>query len=236
MTPIYPFNQPIILNNIIFSQYGGKGTGTFTQAQLNAAYQIAEQETVNYVGTFLLPTIITGTYVSVPTTIQRIATDYGYVSRILHVSVKTQKVTTEGGCELEDNSGCAFIYRDTFGYLDVHQLESICGCVTSSTDPYLYEISYEAGLPTGTANLPSMLMAMTMIAQIQLNEMFPGMVGQNESTGDAGIQEYESFGYHERRTAHALVKTAFGGSAISSKAAQLIRSCVKLARKSLRIS
>ena len=236
MTAIYPFSTPIILNDVIFSMYGGKGTGTFTNAQLQAAYQIAEQETVNYIGTFLLPTIVTGTYSSVPTHIHRIATDYGYVSRILSVTVKTQKVTQANGCELVDNDGCAFIYNDTFGYLDVHQLQSQCGCASWPNDPYLYQIAYEAGLPTGTANLPSMLLAMTMVAQITLNEMFPGLVGQNESTGDAGIQEYESFGYHERRTAHALTRTAFGGSAQSSKAAQLIRSCIKLARKSLRIS
>lgn len=235
MTPIYPFSSPLILNNVIFSQYGGKGTGSFTQAQLDAAYQIAEQETVEYIGTFLLPTIITGTYASVPTHVQRIATDYGYVNRILKVVVKSQKVTDSSGCELVDNKGCAFIYQDTFGYLDVHQLQSQCGC-SSSAAPYLYEIAYEAGLPTGTANLPSMLAAMTIIAQGILNELYPGIVGMNESTGDAGIQEYESFGYHERRSAHVLRRTAFGNSALANKAAQLIDSCVKKARKSLRIS
>jgi hypothetical protein len=235
MTPIYPFSSPIIMTPEIFSLYGGKGTGTFSVDQLNLCFQIAEQQTVNYIGTFLLPTIVTGTYVSVPTTIQRIATDYGYVSRILRVMVKTQKVTQSGGCELIDNKGCAFIYQDTYGYLDVHQLQSICGCGQSS-DPYLYEITYEAGLPTGTANLPSMLAAMTIIATITLNELFPGIVGQNESAGDAGIQEWESFGYHERRTAHSLRRTSFGGSAMSTKAAQLIDSCIKKCRKSLRIS
>lgn len=234
MTPIYPYNLPIIMNDILFAQYGGK-LGSFSREQLDAAYQIAEQQTSNYIGTFLLPTIVTGTYASVPTSIQRIVTDYGYVNRILRVAVKSQKVTTSGGCELIDNDGCAFIYKDTFGYLDVHQLQSQCGCVQSNI-PYLYEITYEAGLPTGTANLPSMVAAMTIVTMITLNELFPGMVGQNEAVGDAGIQEWESFGYHERRTAHALRRTAFGGSAMSSKAAQLIDSCVRKARKSLRIS
>lgn len=234
MTAVYPFSAPIIMTKDIFVQYGGK-TGTFSDAQLNASFQIAEQQTVHYIGTFLLPTIVTGVYTSVPTSIQRIATDYGYVSQILRVMVKSQKVTASGGCELIDNNGCAFIYRDTYGYLDVHQLQSQCGC-GQSNDPYLYEITYEAGLPTGTANLPSMLAAMTIVATITLNELFPGVVGQNEAVGDAGIQEWESFQYHERRTAHSLRRTSFGGSAMSTKAAQLIDSCVKKSRKSLRIS
>jgi hypothetical protein len=222
------------MNTDIFVQYGGR-TGTFTPAQLSAAMQIAEQQTVNYIGTFLLPTIVTGTYPSVPTHIQRVATDYGYVSQILRVMVKTQKVTPTSGCELIDNIGCAFIYNDTFGYLDVHQLQSQCGC-GQSHDPYLYEITYEAGLPTGTANLPSMLAAMTIVTTITLNELYPGMVGQNESSGDAGVQEWESFGYHERRSAHVLRRTAYGNSALANKAAQLVDSCVRKARKALKIS
>lgn len=230
----YPFSYPVIMTTDIFVQYGGK-TGTFSEAQLQAAYQIAEQQTVNYIGTFLLPTTVTGTYVSVPTTIQRIATDYGYVNQILSVVVKSQKVTESSGCELVDNSGCAFIYRDTFGYLDVHQLSSICGGCYASNEPYLYQIAYEAGLPTGTANLPGMLAAMTLASMITLNELYPGVVGVNESTGDSGVQEWESFTYHERRTAHSLKRTAFGQSAMATKIAQLIDATVKKARRSLRI-
>jgi len=74
-----------------------------------------------------------------------------------------------------------------------------------------------------------------MVAGLVLNELYPGIVGMNEAPGDAGIQEWESFGYHERRTAHALRRTAFGGSAVANKAAQLIDSCIKKARRSLRM-
>jgi len=235
MTQVYPYNYPLILNNVLFSQYGGKGTGSFPQAVLDAAYQMAEQQTTNYIGTFLLPTIVTGTFTNPLTITKRIATDYGYVSRILSVVVKTQKVSQASGCELLDSQGCAFIYKDTFGYLDVYKVQELCGCGVSNV-PYQYEIAYEAGLPTGTANLPLMLAAMTQAAQIHLNEMFPGVVGVNEGAGDVGIQEFESFGYHERRTAHSLVKTAFGGSAVASRIANMIKTCVKLARRSLKVS
>lgn len=224
------------MNTDIYVQYGGK-TGTFTESQLQIAYQIAEQQTVEYVGTFLLPTIVTGTYANVPTTNKRIITDYGYVSQILAVIVKSKKVTYAGGCELIDSSGCAFIYDDTFGYIDISRLNNICGCSYSYPQyPYQYQVVYEAGLPTGTANLPGMLAAMTLATQITLNELYPGIIGMNEGVGDAGIQEYESFGYHERRTAHALRRTAFGGSALSSKVASLIDATVRKARRVLKVS
>lgn len=245
MTVVYPFNTPLIMTDIIYSQYGGK-LGSFSREQLDAAYQMAEQQTVNYIGTFLLPTIVTGTYTNVNTTTKRIVTDYGYVSQIFGVVVKTQKVTQAAGCELIDLKGGAFIYSDTFGYVDVYKLESIYGignpypysgyAPSISNTPYQYQIVYEAGLPTGTANLPLMLAAMTLATTINLNELYPGAVGMNEGVGDVGIQEYESFGYHERRTAHSLRRTAFGGSAMASKIASLIDSCVKKARRSLKVS
>ena len=231
---IYPFQNPVIMNDQIFVQYGGK-TGTFTPEQLQACYQMAEQQTVAFVGTFLLPTIVTGTFAPSLTYNHRIPTDYGYVHRILDVIVKTGQVTYSGGCELLSSRGGAFIYEDTFGYIDVYKLQNIYGCGVGSS-PYQYQIAYEAGLPTGTATLPLMLAAMTMATQINLNLLYPGIVGMNEGVGDVGIQEFESFGYHERRTAHSLVKTAFGGSAQASKIASMIKSCVRLARRSLKVS
>lgn len=232
---IYQFQNPIILNDQIFSQYGGKGSGSFTQFQLQAAYQSAEQQTVAYIGTFLLPTIVTGVYGAAMPHTQRIATDYGYVHRILGVNVLTEKITYSAGTELITSKGGAFIYEDTFGYIDIYRLQNLCGCPVGNF-PYQYQVVYEAGLPTGTANLPLMLQAMTMAAQIHLNEMFPGVVGMNEGLGDVGIQEFQSFSYKERRTAHALVNTVFGGSAMSGRITRLIRGCVKLARKSLKVS
>lgn len=236
MTSIYPYQNPIILTPQIFALYGGKGSGSFSTQQLNIAFQQAEHQATAYIGTFLLPTIVTGTYSTVPTFTQRIATDYGYVNRILNVDIKTQKLTYSAGAELLTDRGAAFIYDDTFGYVDVYRLQTLCRCPYTSNYPYQYQITYEAGLPTGTATLPLMLQAMTMAAQIHLNEMYPGIVGVNEGVGDVGIQEFESFSYRERRTAHALVKTSFGGSATSTRIANLIKSCVKLARKSLKIS
>lgn len=234
MNVIYPFDYPLIMNDVIFSQYGGKGTGTFTPQQLQAAYIIAETQVSGYIGTFLLPVVVTGTFITAPTIVQRIATDYGYVSQILRVAIKSKKVSTSGGCELLDADGCAFIYNDTYGYIDVQRLQGLCGCGQSNV-PYQYEITYEAGLPSGVSTQPGVLAALTIVSGILLNELYPGVVGMNESVGDVGIQEWESFGYHERRSAHVLRRTAMGGSAMANKAAQLVDSCVKKCRRSLRI-
>ena len=165
---IYPYSYPLILTDQIFSLYGGKGTGSFSSGQMQIAYQQAEQQATAYIGTFLLPTIVTGTYSTARTFTQRIATDYGYVSRILDVGIKTQKITYSGGAELLTNQGAAFIYDDTFGYVDVYRLHGLCGCHNTGNFPYQYQITYEAGLPTGTATLPLMLQALTMAAQIHL--------------------------------------------------------------------
>jgi len=244
---IYPFHSPIILNDVTFVQYGGK-IGSFSRAQLDSAYTMAEQQATNYIGTFLLPVVVTGSFVTVPTNVQRICTDYGYVSQILDVIIRTERITYSGGCELVNSQGGAFIYEDTFGYVDVYKIQTLYGCYNSSpygfggyypniaNAPYQYQITYEAGLPTGTSTLPLMLSALTTAAQIHLNEMFPGEVGTNEGVGDVGIQEFQSFGYNERRTAHALRRTAFGGSAQASRVASLIDACVKKARRSLKVS
>ena len=127
---IYPHKIPLILNDVIFSQYGGKGTGSFSNEVLQSAYLMAEIQTTNYIGTFLLPTIVTGTFVTPQTRVQRIATDYGYVSQILKVTVDTQKITYSGGCELEHLNGGAFIYEDTFGYIDIYKFRILVDVIT----------------------------------------------------------------------------------------------------------
>lgn len=204
--------------------YGGQ-SGTFVQAQLDAAYRIAEQQASTYLGTLLLPAIITGTFGYSP----RLVTDYGYVSRIIAVNILSKNNWET--CTLQSDSGCAFIWNDTFGYLDVSCLVSYCGCA-GAVVPYQVQVVYQAGLPTGTSNQPAVLLALTMAAQISLNEMsYPSA---NESTGDVGVQEYSSFGdlgYAEKRT--ALGRNSFGNSAKSQKIAQLLSSTIPRARPKL---
>jgi hypothetical protein len=238
MTQIYPFQTPIILNDIVFSQYGGAGTGTFASAILQNAYLTAEMQVTSYIGTPLLPTNLTGTYPFMHQS--RICTDYGYVQSINNVSVLTRQGCND--CGLTSNEGCGYVYQDTFGYVDFRQLQSICGWswwgypyspYILSYAPYEIQIAYTAGLPTGTATQPGILRALTIVAQIALDDMFPGIVGQNESVGAVGIQEFKSLDYSERRAEHALVKTALGDDARSQRAKKLIDMSVKRARKVL---
>ena len=86
---IYPYNSPIILNDAIFSMYGGLGTGSFPSQVLQSSYFVAERQVTEYIGTFLLPTTITGTYPFMHQ--NRIVTDYGYVQQLLNVSILTRQ-------------------------------------------------------------------------------------------------------------------------------------------------
>ena len=235
---IYPFSAPIILNNINFSQYGGLGTGSFTSFQLQSSYWLAEMQVSAYLGTLLLPTNVTGTYPFLGT--KRLVTDYGYVHQLYAVNVLSKQ--SYSNCNLQSNAGCAFIYEDTFGYVDFKQLSSVCGCVYGGFPftpyvgvnyPYQIQLSYQAGLPTGTANQPGIMEALTILAQIDLNDKSPGQVGLNESVGDVGIQEFRSLDYFEKRAEHALVKTALGDSAKAMRARKLLAVTVRRAVRPL---
>lgn len=247
---IYPFNGPIILNNQNFIDYGGL-TGTFTHNQLQSSYWLAEMQVSNYIGTLLLPEIITGTFSFEG--IQRVPTDYGYVHEILDVSILSQN-SFSTSCDLKKSDACAFIYNDTFGYVDVRQVMSACNIgyagywsipypvfpptyppMYNFSNPYQIQITYRAGLPTGTANQPGILEALTIVAQIDLNEKSPGLVDVNEGVGDIAIQSFRSIDYSETRGAHSLVKTALGESAQAMRAKRLIDMSIKKARRSLRI-
>ena len=236
---IYPYAYPIILNDAVYSQYGGQGTGTFSSAILQNSYLLAEMQVSEYIGTFLLPTNVTGTYPYMHQT--RVSTDWGYVNQLLSVGILSQ----QGGCQtcsLTSNSGCGYIYSDTYGYVDFRQLTSVCGCsgwgwpyspYVGGFTPYQIQLAYNAGLPTGTASSPGILEALTILAQTDLNEKFSGVVGVNESVGAIGIQDFSSMDYRETRAAHALVKTALGDDARSARAKKMIDMTVRRARKAL---
>lgn len=238
---IYPFSGPIILNNQDFIDFGGQ-TGAFTNAQLRNSYWLAEMQVSAYIGTLLLPTIVTGTYPFQSRT--RLATDYGYVNQLLNVNILTRKATNT--CELQSNDGCGYIYDDTFGYIDFKRLSSVCSCVNwnwwagspypmyaSSDVPYQIQVVYEAGLPTGTANQPGIMEALTILAQIDLNEKVPGLVGMNESPGDAPLTRFRSIDYNEGRKITMFIRTNLGQSSRAMRAKLLLDASIKRARKVL---
>ena len=248
---LYPFTSPIILNDNVFAAYGGQ-IGTTTQAQRNAIYQMAEMQVSNYIGTLLCPTLVSGTFGYMGK--KRIVTDYGYVWSIEQLNVLSQNPFSSSS-NLISHPGCAFIWEDTYGYIDVRQVLSISNLAAlgwwsglaplfpafspfDQTNPYQFFMSYIAGLPTGTSMQPPVLHALTIMAQINLNEMAPGVVGLNEGIGDVGITEYQDGGmrgYREKRKDSDIKRTILGSSPRANYAARLLDMSIKKSRPSVRM-
>ena len=209
---LYPYNQARIINDSVYTEYGG-ATGSSTAAQRNAAYLVAEKRMTSHVGTFLLPTICTGTF-HWPIYPDHLVLPHSYISRIMGVTVLDQQAYNS--CDLDEVSGCAFIWDDTYGYIDPRRIEDVCQCAYGV--PYQLRIAYEAGLPTGTSIQADMLLSLTIVAEIVLNEIIDPSA--NEGVGDAGIEEYSNQQYKEKRK--KLRKTALGRSARANFAADLV--------------
>ena len=204
MNDIYPYNYPIILTEDIFQAYGGI-LGSTLPAMRQVAYSVAEEFVTDDIGTFLLPTIVTGTYYYNQ---NPILTDYGYVNRIIMIRfLDTQEkiyYSISGTANVH-----ASLRDDTYGIVDIHSVFANCQCI-SSFNPYPYKIQmvYEAGLPTGTANNPRVLLALVQAADMVLNQM-EGF--GNEADGLVGVEAFKNQDYFEKR--HNLKRTVFGSSA-----------------------
>ncbi len=218
---IYPYTVPLILTDDIYVEYGGQ-TGSSTPAQRQNAFLIAEQRATKYIGTFLLPTIVTGTYPYNSSNF--IVTDYGYVHQILSAKVLSLQGSTS--CTLKEDSGCAYIFDDTYAYLNYSCIQSTCNCAQWQS-PYQYQIAYQAGLPTGTANQPGILQALTIVANIGLSQVAGGC----GSDGDVGITEWSSMDYKEKRKDWPV--TSLGRSAKAGYAADLIKATIRLVRPAI---
>lgn len=164
-------------------------------------------------GTFLLPTIVTGTF-PWPNN-ELLVLPHGYIHSILGVTVISPESACD--CDLVENAGCSFVHSDTYGYIFVQRLAGGCACGRIGM-PYQARVAYQAGLSTGTASKSNVLLSLAIVAQINLNEMTDP--GANEGTGDVGILEFSNQEYSEKRK--ELKNTAFGNSAKANKAAQLV--------------
>ena len=205
---IYPHSSPIILTDSIYIAYGGH-TGTSTAAQRTASYLIGEKQMSSHIGTFLLPTVVTGTFPWPGG--QHLVLPYSHIISIPNVTVLTQESLVT--CELDENSGCAFIWDSTYGFIDVRQVAQTCAC--SLGIAYQVRVVMNAGLPTGTASQADMLLGLTLAAGLNLNRIIDRSA--NEGTGDIGIEEFSNLGYREKRI--GLKRTAFGNSAAANEIA-----------------
>lgn len=210
----YPYSSPQILTDNVFVQYGGQ-TGTSTQAQRQAAYLMAEEQMVEHLSAFLTPTIVTGSawYRGQGTLFE---TEFGHIRQILYIQAKT--VVQVNPLDTNIYTGSALIRNAEYGYIDVN-FPAYYRVQYGYGSLYENMVVYESGLATGTASSPIMLAALTIAAQINLNEMDISLT--NEGTGDVGIQSFTNQGYSEQRV--KLGRNAFGSSALAQRAARLVK-------------
>jgi len=221
----YPYSSPIILNDSIYATYGGN-TGSSVPAQRQAAYLIAEETVSDDFGSYLLPTIVTGTFPYNPH--RMILLDNSYISRVI-----LTRFIAEDEDIYDTISGTANLYVHLYdqdrGVVEVDPYATYCGCGHRSSLPYKVQVVYETGLPTGVAsNNSNILLALTTYADIALNEI----IGYgNESVGDIGVQSFRNQQYSEQRV--KLIRTVFGTSARAQFVHKLLTKFRKLRRVGL---
>ena len=212
----YPYSSPIILTDDIFVEYGGE-TGSSSLSQRSAAYVAAEIQMSSHLNTYLLPTIITGTYPWRGFG-KMLELQQRYISSIKSTTLYCAE--TECSCDLTGYDGCVLLVDDLNGYVFVRQTNGYCcGCYQYPLHPFNVNIAFECGLPTGVANQHPMLMALTMAADINLKEMVdPGAL--EGGAGDPGILSWGNMEYNEKR--RGVAANAFGVSARAAKIAKLV--------------
>ena len=114
---------------------------------------------------------------------------------------------------------CYAVRNAQYGYLDINYLLRCCGYSGLVKPPYNVQVVYQSGLSTGTYTSARMLQALTLAAQINLNEIDVSL--SNESIADVGIEFFINQRYHEKRVMG--ITTVFGNSAMSQRIARLVR-------------
>lgn len=205
---LYPYNTPVIMSEDAFQAYGGD-LANISVEQRDSAFVIAEQAVSEDIGTFLIPTNVTGSYSLTPNTVlNQFLLDHSYVNQVYWARFHDFKEDVYYSV-----SGTSNVYvglRDArLGILDINYFLGNCNCYTRGTlYPYQVDVAYNTGLPTGISLSPNILLALTTYSQIILNEI----IGYgNEAPGDIGVKNYQNQSYRESRV--ALLRTTFGTSA-----------------------
>ena len=212
----YPYNTTLILDDQTFFLYGG-WSGTSSSAQRQVAYRLAEEQMTEYLQSFLIPTVVTGTYFWKGG--NPILLDYGNVNSVLRVTF--DGINTQNSCAVETVTGCHAVRADgKYGIIDVTYLTNCGGCSSIlGLPPYNVHVVYESGLQSGTSMQPAMAQALVLAAQVNLNEIDVSL--SNEGTADIGIESFTNQKYSEIRA--KLGTTVFGNSATAQRIARLVR-------------
>lgn len=215
-----------VLTDSVYAGFGGD-LDSSTSTQRNNAYQIAEQFAIEEIGTFLVPTTISGTFAW---------PQYDQRFNLPHTHVRTVSSLTaihEAGCDCADDqvelSGCAWIVDHRAGIVDLRQCGDnvagqpsiACGCTyRAHGEPLLYQIVYEAGIEAGrVAANASAKQGLTIAAELALEQITDPEAAEG-GPGDPSLTNFSDTGYSASR--QFLVMTAFGGSPRANYAARML--------------
>lgn len=200
----FPYFSPQILTDAIFLSYGGQ-TGTSNATMRQSAYLLAEEQMTEHLSSFLVPTVVTGSILWMHDTL--FDAEFGNIQRVLLVNAEIIQNTNPLTTKIY--TGTSLIRNAERGYVDV-----ILPCDYGSI--YKATMVYESGLGSGTVTSPTMLSALTLAAQIHLNEWDVSL--SNEGTADVGIQSFSNQSYSEQRK--YLGRTVFGDSPMAQRIAR----------------
>jgi hypothetical protein len=205
----------------MFDEYNANCIDLGTVSQRQNSYVIAESRMIEQIGTFLLPTTVTGTFMW-PQSSQPIVLPHRFLTSIDRLVI--QSFEGECNCDLTQNAGCGLI-RNGIGYIDARVTEfaatSYCSCGGGG---WLYQaqVTYTAGLPTGTAaNDTRLHNALAIVAYEALTQMVEPGLGAG-GPGNPGVTSFSTMGYSETFNKESLQKTKLGNSALANYAASLV--------------
>jgi len=218
---------PVILSDSMFFDYVPTCHNSGTSAQRRAAYIIAEQQMMDELGTFLVPTIITGSMMW-PDFPKPLLVPYDRIQSIPRVVVTAFKGDT---LDTYENAGQGIV-RDGRGVIDA--LITGYPCYHGSMGGFMYQaiVTIQAGLPTGVSAVDTGLhMGLALAAEVILNEIVDP--GSNEGgPGDPGVKQWGSLGYSETR--QDLRRTAFGQTAKGNFIRRLVEHLKRVRSASVR--
>lgn len=201
----YFYTEPNILTDDIFQTYNGDISNSSYDLRKNC-YVIAEQVVAEHLETYLVPTVVTGSYSYRYGTLNL---DHVYIN-----SINSVAFFDSDGNEIYSTTTIPIgFFDDRYGYVEIPKLS-----VGIFFNAKKIQLVYNCGLPNDVSTNPLFLMALCETAKIFINEL---LGYGNESIGDVGVQDFSNQQYSEQRV--KLLRTDFGTSA----KAQMIHKMLK---------
>lgn len=223
----YP-DTPQVLTEAIFTTYNGE-TGTATAAELQAAFVGGEAMMSRYLRTYLVQTVVTGSYDLFDNSeaLYRLP-----VGRVQSVNGAVLLIPGCDNCSFEEfnDFGCITIANADAGILRLDKFLSRwwgafrgCPCTNGYSGTLRLRIVYTSGFPPGkVAGSPVLLLGLVKAAQIVLDQILdPGSA--EGGAGDPGVESWGSLKHWEKRTKKANQQTPFGTSAMANWIANYVK-------------